>query len=865
MPSPSYLRALENAFHEASCIDTAYGQEAYLQELMRRDSGLAAEVRMMLTLQGEAEEVLGFQQSELLSLLNTTLGEPKRGESLQELFTFLSQVSESTDAGGIGTLRGYKLKKLIATGPTGLVLQGIDPHLRRDVAIKVLAPSIATSPVRRNWFIEEARLTSTVRNPHVVSIYQIISDADLGLVFYVMEWLQGHTLQVWLDNQRTPSLQHSNVKQWIAQLASGIDAIHAHGIVHRDLKPDNLIVTPTETHITIVDFGLALEKTHRQSEIPLAGTPLYMSPEQMLNTDISYRSDLFSFAEIVCVLLYGQHPFESHSLTDLTELLLQCKPRLPSESTGCSQKAQSVLKKALARAPEDRFGSASEFVHELFAPSNTLELSKRSNGLLSGPEQEHSSPSTTAVARTTARPTLIAQKKLSVFAILAALSLFSLWIIDWSLSPERQVSRSPLSTEGATAPQPRRAAWEDSQHFRNFLGMHFVRISPPDLTSYPWPLNSEHPELFVNLGWKNIEKDMAIGTRLVTWRQYLQVMDEADTSSVKLPNNLTEPATQVTCEEAEEFCRRLTARDPDGLRYTVCSNNSWTMAVYGQKIARERDAYRKLDDAFRALSLGKRRNSFPIDPFPAIDDIFGTHWEWTPYLYRKTPILDGVVSYRQRPEIPAVPITEAMGGGSTDLFVHAHDMQFGMNDFLSGFDNIEFHQESDGETCYLRPSSFERPAYVRYRYSFPQGVINSSVQTPFQLYQAGSIGGIRLRVLSGDSKQSSESKDWQSVFEVEAPYFYSVQKVDLTRFVKNATQIEIEYWVKAESEPLYEVQLGRTTADKQMPNVFQLDAVMPARLESMRQTVRLPKSFRSPLVGFRVEITSTDSNPFFQR
>lgn len=241
---------------------------------------------------------------------------------------------------------------------------------------------------------------------------------------------------------------------------------------------------------------------------------------------------------------------------------------------------------------------------------------------------------------------------------------------------------------------------------------------------------------------------------------------------------------------------------------------------------------------------------------------FGSTWEWTLGASVKPIVLDGVVSYRERPEVPSEPILEVLGGGENNLFVHSHDMNYGMNDYVHDSHNLSFHLESDGETCYLMPESVGERSWVSYRYRLKNGVVSASVRSPFSLYQDNAVAGIRMRCTDRPTEMPIDDCEWHTISELEgAMPGLLLESIDVTPVVEGAVEIEVEYWLQAVKTPLWQVQLGRTTQMNLLSGIFCFQAVTGGREESMRQSVSVPGSFCSPLIGFRVSASIDEPVP----
>ncbi len=232
----------------------------------------------------------------------------------------LGYLSPSSREDSQGRLGHYEVLEVVGTGAFGTVLKAFDEKLHRVVAIKVLAPQMASTSPARKRFLREARSSAAVRHDNVVSIYAV---EDEPIPYLVMEYIPGETLQQRLDG--TGPLELQEVLRLGKQIADGLVAAHAEDLIHRDIKPGNVLLeTSVDDHVKITDFGLARtadDASMTQSGM-IAGTPLYMAPEQALGQKLDQRADLFSFGSVLYQMVSGRPPFRTeacvrrHSPTD---------------------------------------------------------------------------------------------------------------------------------------------------------------------------------------------------------------------------------------------------------------------------------------------------------------------------------------------------------------------------------------------------------------------------------------------------------------------------------------------------------------------------------------------------------------------
>jgi eukaryotic-like serine/threonine-protein kinase len=231
---------------------------------------------------------------------------------------------------GLGAKIGsYQVLERLGSGGMGEVYLAYDPRLDRRVAIKLLPAHLAADAVARERLRREA-LAAALDHPFICKIFEI--GEDQGTLFVVMEYISGETLYARL---RAGPLPRSDAVRIAAEVAEALEAAHARPLVHRDLKPANVMLT-SQGRAKVMDFGLAKRPASGElkdvaataGDLPLtaagavAGTPEYMSPEQMTGAPVDQRSDLFSFGIILCELLTGKHPFQRNSkLETLTAIL----------------------------------------------------------------------------------------------------------------------------------------------------------------------------------------------------------------------------------------------------------------------------------------------------------------------------------------------------------------------------------------------------------------------------------------------------------------------------------------------------------------------------------------------------------------
>jgi serine/threonine-protein kinase len=267
------------------------------------------------------------------------------------------------------TLAGkYLVEELVKRGGMGAVYRGKHVMMDKRVAIKVLRPSLAVDDDVVARFSREAKAASRISNPHAVSVTDF-GEAENGVVFLVMEYLDGQTLKDIIKHDGAMTLERTS--EIVRQVAGALDAAHEQGVIHRDLKSDNIMLSQTNggDWAKVLDFGIAkIQQPEGARDVDITaanlviGTPQYMSPEQCSQSGpIDARSDVYSLGIIVYEMLAGRVPFTGESPTvimmkqvqDDPPSLAEARPDLPA---GVAQ----IVSRTLAKQPDDRFQSAGE-------------------------------------------------------------------------------------------------------------------------------------------------------------------------------------------------------------------------------------------------------------------------------------------------------------------------------------------------------------------------------------------------------------------------------------------------------------------------------------------------------------------------
>ncbi len=296
------------------------------------------------------------------------LAEPLSGFESSTSDASIRQVLEllapTDDPQMLGRLGSYEVSGVIGAGGMGVVLKAYDRSLDRTVAIKVLAPHLASSGAARNRFAREAKAAAAVLHPNVIDIHGV-SNGD-PLPYLVMSCVRGTSLQKRIEVEGP--LASGETLRIGAQIAAGLAAAHAQGLVHRDITPSNILLEEGIERVAITDFGLARavdDATMTRSGV-ITGTPQYMSPEQARGESLDHRSDLFSLGSVLYAMCTGHSPFRAESTLGVLRRISDDPPRPVREiNPDVPDWLAAIIERLLAKNPDERFQSAAQVSEQL--------------------------------------------------------------------------------------------------------------------------------------------------------------------------------------------------------------------------------------------------------------------------------------------------------------------------------------------------------------------------------------------------------------------------------------------------------------------------------------------------------------------
>ncbi len=272
----------------------------------------------------------------------------------------------------------YRIDAVLGEGGMGIVYRAEHLHLRKPHALKVLLPQWSAMPEVMARFEREAIVAGQIASPHVVAATDF-GRLPGGAFFLVMEYVDGRTLRTALA---AGALDPARALHVLGGVVSALHAAHALGIVHRDLKPENIMLVDRDgdrDFVKVLDFGIAKVQGFGADATPgtstaltqmgaVIGTAEYMSPEQAMGQPVDARSDLYSAGVVLFEMLTGRCPFAGSAITVLRQHVMADAPVLPAPVTASiDPRVDAILRRLLAKVPEDRFQSTGELMAALDA------------------------------------------------------------------------------------------------------------------------------------------------------------------------------------------------------------------------------------------------------------------------------------------------------------------------------------------------------------------------------------------------------------------------------------------------------------------------------------------------------------------
>ena len=313
-------------------------RDAWIADACGQDEELLGEVRSLLAAHGRAAGLLDRSTDEIDP---EALAEPGGSDSSRS------------------KIGPYIVRNEIGRGGMGVVYRAVDPRLHRDVALKLLPPSLTSNDKARQRLLAEARAASALDHPNICTIYDI-GKADDDSLYFAMAYYEGQTLAARIEEGALPT---EDALEVTAGILRGLDHAHSNGVIHRDVKPSNVLLTK-RGEVKILDFGLAKrgveERTDPDAQL---GTLAYLSPEQVLGTAVDERTDLWSLGVTLHQMLAATPPFAEPQEAALLYAIAHEEPAPLPESV--PSRIRRIVAKLLSKDPGARYRSAKELLQEL--------------------------------------------------------------------------------------------------------------------------------------------------------------------------------------------------------------------------------------------------------------------------------------------------------------------------------------------------------------------------------------------------------------------------------------------------------------------------------------------------------------------
>jgi eukaryotic-like serine/threonine-protein kinase len=260
----------------------------------------------------------------------------------------------------------YEILSFLGAGGMGEVYKAHDTKLQRIIALKTLPPDKVADADRKKQFLAEAQAASRLNHPNIITIHDILEQD--GSCFIAMEYITGTTLEKASESKGLPL---KDAMKYAVEIADALAAAHTAGIIHRDLKPANIMITE-DGRAKLLDFGLAKlaepaiaqaieTMTQSTGQAAFAGTPAYMSPEQVEGRKLDCRSDIFSYGLVLYEMLSGQRAFKGDSLISVLSSILREEPRsLRDLKATIPYSLEQHIARCLRKDPDQRFQTMME-------------------------------------------------------------------------------------------------------------------------------------------------------------------------------------------------------------------------------------------------------------------------------------------------------------------------------------------------------------------------------------------------------------------------------------------------------------------------------------------------------------------------
>lgn len=427
--NPERWQQISRIFKSAISLD-GVARAAYVKEKCGADSDLKEEVERLIESHEKAEN-------------NDFIG----GLAVEDVAEHFSGGEETHALHKGEHLGAYLILEHLGTGGMGEVYLAQDSRLDRTVALKILAPEVAADTRRMQRFRQEAKVTSSLNQPNILTIFEFGQEAEM--TFLAAEFVDGETLR---DRLRAKRLKLSEILEIGIQILAALDAAHEAGIVHRDIKPENVMIRRRDHVVKVLDFGLAKVTEKGKGSLAseaapitefktapglIMGTVNYMSPEQAQARPVDARSDIWSVGVMLYEMIAGTNPFGGNTSAHTIVEVLEKEPA-PLTRAGDAEvpaELQRIVSKSIAKSPDERYQTAKDMLIDL------RNLKKR---------QELDAARTIQPA--THKPARGKEVLIAALVVIVASVALVIAVIAWRSSRSNTNVAPPASTNASPAP-----------------------------------------------------------------------------------------------------------------------------------------------------------------------------------------------------------------------------------------------------------------------------------------------------------------------------------------------------------------------------------------------------------------------------
>ncbi|MBI3822037.1 MAG: protein kinase, partial [Planctomycetes bacterium] len=547
------------------------------------------------------------QETALIDAVEKLQSEPTSADLTREvparpIDDDLSFLQPTTKPNSLGRLDEFEILSVVGKGGFGIVLKAFDENLHRIVALKVMLPQMAASGTARQRFIKEAQAAAAITHENVVTIHKVEKNAKHP--YLAMQFVSGQTLNEKID--RAGQLSLKEILRIGTQMAEGLAAAHKQGVVHRDIKPANVLLENGVERVKITDFGLARvgDDASLTQSGTVAGTPMYMSPEQANGETVDQRSDLFSLGSVLYVMCTGRAPFRANTTMAVMKRVCEDTPKaIRTVNADIPAWLEAIVTKLHAKKPGDRYQTATEVADVLGEHLAELQAGR------AGSVSDRSPATQTMTALVPAAPTPVARspgsprRRRRVVAaalvlllvavapvVLIATGTFDRFFEASHVGPDPN-GPEPPKKDGVNPPavdaSDKNAPATLAKTYKNKLGMEFVLV--PKGRSWLGGGAGKTGTLHVEIPY-----DFYLGTYEVTQEEWQNLMgknpscfsrDGRDKEAVK---NVREadlkrfPVENISWYEAQEFIKLVNEKSREtGWEYRMPTELEWEYACRG--------------------------------------------------------------------------------------------------------------------------------------------------------------------------------------------------------------------------------------------------------------------------------------------